>query len=63
MHSKDKTAEELCEAWNLNEYDPLMIDIKSALAEAYMKGVLDGGMDEDLHEEALDLFREKTSTE
>ena len=54
MHIKDKTAEKLYEAWELDTKDK--DDILQALAEAYMRGCADGGMDSSLRDEAIALF-------
>ena len=61
MHIKDSVAEDLYKAWDLNTCD--VMDIKSALAEAFMLGAQAGGMDSDLFEEALGFFLEETPTE
>ena len=54
MHIKDQTAEKLYNAWELDSKDK--DDILQALAEAYMQGCLDGGIDSSLRDEAIDLF-------
>ena len=57
MHIKEQVAEELFVAWGITSGDlRINEDIKSALAEAFMRGVQCGGMDSDL--EVLDLFEE-----
>lgn len=54
MHIKDKIAEELYGYWDLEIKDKE--DILQALAEAYMRGCMDGGLDSDLHNEAVIFF-------
>ena len=57
MHIKEQVAEELFVAWGITSGDlRINENIKSALAEAFMRGVQCGGMDSDL--EVLDLFEE-----
>ena len=61
MHIKDEVAKDLYEKWDLDSRGSE--DILSAIAEAYMKGAMNGGMDSSIFEEALDFFKEDTSYE
>jgi hypothetical protein len=55
------TVEEICVKWNFSTYvkdEKIMNDIRYALSEALITGIMMGGMDSDLFEEACDLIIE-----
>jgi len=60
MLGRGKIIDDIFCSWCLKDHgidSEVISDIKSAIQEAYMAGCLHGGLDRDIHEEAIDFFR------